>query len=443
MRLPRFFTPRTVVSAHCDLPCGVYDPAQARIEAESVKAICEKYQANTRPRVPHPGAASSRSSAPSWSSTTCGCCGPTTSSRRTSRSTRNLHQLFNEATKLAGAAGAKGSVDPAVGRPAARQDRRDRQDLLGDQAGLSVADVRDPAGTSRGRAGRRRDGARTRRVTSGRRSECHLTDGAARTRPCSAAPPALFCHVAVDAGDEPVGFALWFLNFSTWEGVHGIYLEDLYVRPAARGTGAGRALLAALAAICVERGYRRLEWWVLRLEPGARVLRRARRRADGRVGAVPARPATALRALAAPLAERRRCRPVQRDSAPVRAAPGGLRRRRVRARGFARDTASRSTPSPATTWSCWPCPPPAPTSACCAPRRPGLAARLQFTLDEIEDLRIAVDEACAMLLADRHRVRGAAVPFRGDRGRAHRRGERSDGRRRPGCRPSSPSPGRS
>src|ERR671937_1532465 len=49
MRLPRFLTPRTVVSAHCDLPCGVYYPAQARIEAESVKAIQEKYQANTDP----------------------------------------------------------------------------------------------------------------------------------------------------------------------------------------------------------------------------------------------------------------------------------------------------------------------------------------------------------------------------------------------------------
>ena len=49
MRLPNFLTPRTVVSAHCDLPCGVYDPAQARIEAESVKAIMEKYQANEDP----------------------------------------------------------------------------------------------------------------------------------------------------------------------------------------------------------------------------------------------------------------------------------------------------------------------------------------------------------------------------------------------------------
>src|SRR5581483_12413172 len=56
--------------------------------------------------------------------------------------------------------------------------------------------------------------------------------------------PAAFAHVAVDdASGEPVGFALWFLNFSTWRGVHGIYLEDLYVRPAARGGGHGRALL--------------------------------------------------------------------------------------------------------------------------------------------------------------------------------------------------------
>ena len=49
MRLPRMLTPRTVVRAHCDLPCGVYDPAQAKIEADSVKAICEKYQANSDP----------------------------------------------------------------------------------------------------------------------------------------------------------------------------------------------------------------------------------------------------------------------------------------------------------------------------------------------------------------------------------------------------------
>ena len=74
--------------------------------------------------------------------------------------------------------------------------------------------------------------------------------------------PALFGHVAVRDG-EVVGFALWFLNFSTWRGTHGIYLEDLYVRPAHRGSGLGRALLAELAAECVRRGYARLEWWVL------------------------------------------------------------------------------------------------------------------------------------------------------------------------------------
>jgi GNAT superfamily N-acetyltransferase len=78
--------------------------------------------------------------------------------------------------------------------------------------------------------------------------------------------PALFGHVAEHDG-EVVGMALWFLNFSTWEGEHGIYLEDLYVRPNARGTGAGRALLAALAATCVKRGYARLSWSVLDWNP--------------------------------------------------------------------------------------------------------------------------------------------------------------------------------
>ena len=77
-----------------------------------------------------------------------------------------------------------------------------------------------------------------------------------------AAQPAVYAHVAV-AGAEVVGFALWFLNFSTWVGRHGIYLEDLYVTPAMRGRGVGRALMRELAAICVRRGYGRLEWWVL------------------------------------------------------------------------------------------------------------------------------------------------------------------------------------
>jgi len=75
--------------------------------------------------------------------------------------------------------------------------------------------------------------------------------------------PAAFAHIAESADGEPVGFSLWFLNFSTWRGVHGIYLEDLYVRPQARGGGHGKALLGELARICVERGYERLEWSVL------------------------------------------------------------------------------------------------------------------------------------------------------------------------------------
>jgi GNAT superfamily N-acetyltransferase len=74
--------------------------------------------------------------------------------------------------------------------------------------------------------------------------------------------PAAYCHVAEHDG-QVGGFALWFLNFSTWLGVHGIYLEDLYVRPPLRGLGLGRALVETLAELCLERGYGRLEWWVL------------------------------------------------------------------------------------------------------------------------------------------------------------------------------------
>ncbi|MDF3142667.1 MULTISPECIES: GNAT family N-acetyltransferase [unclassified Streptomyces] len=76
--------------------------------------------------------------------------------------------------------------------------------------------------------------------------------------------PAAYAHIAADdATGETVGCAIWFLNFSTWRGVHGIYLEDLYVRPTARGAGHGKALLTELARLCVERGYERLEWSVL------------------------------------------------------------------------------------------------------------------------------------------------------------------------------------
>lgn len=76
--------------------------------------------------------------------------------------------------------------------------------------------------------------------------------------------PAVYALIAED--DETgaaVGFALWFRNFSTWLGRHGVYLEDLYVRPSHRGHGYGKALLQELARIAVERGYGRFEWWVL------------------------------------------------------------------------------------------------------------------------------------------------------------------------------------
>ena len=75
--------------------------------------------------------------------------------------------------------------------------------------------------------------------------------------------PALFGHVALGPDGRVVGTALWFLNFSTWRGTHGIYLEDLYVSPGHRGTGLGRELLRTLAAECVDRGFSRLEWAVL------------------------------------------------------------------------------------------------------------------------------------------------------------------------------------
>jgi GNAT superfamily N-acetyltransferase len=74
--------------------------------------------------------------------------------------------------------------------------------------------------------------------------------------------PAVSAHVAVVEG-EVAGFALWFVSFSTWLGRHGIYLEDLYVRPEHRGEGLGKALLVELARVCVERAYGRLEWSVL------------------------------------------------------------------------------------------------------------------------------------------------------------------------------------
>lgn len=74
--------------------------------------------------------------------------------------------------------------------------------------------------------------------------------------------PRAFCDIA-EADGTPVGFALWFYNYSTFRGRAGIYLEDLFVRPEARGLGAGKALLSRLAQRCVEADLGRLEWAVL------------------------------------------------------------------------------------------------------------------------------------------------------------------------------------
>jgi GNAT superfamily N-acetyltransferase len=74
--------------------------------------------------------------------------------------------------------------------------------------------------------------------------------------------PRLFCDIAEWNG-EVAGFAVWFINFSTFSGRSGIYLEDLFVRPALRGKGIGKALLSHLASECVANGWSRLQWSVL------------------------------------------------------------------------------------------------------------------------------------------------------------------------------------
>ena len=111
--LARLLPPKVTVHAHCDLPCGVYDPAQARIEAESVKAICEKYQANEDPafRTRALDINEERSELVKhhlWVLWTDYFKPPHFEKYP------QLHQLFNDATKLAGAGGTKGSTDVAV-----------------------------------------------------------------------------------------------------------------------------------------------------------------------------------------------------------------------------------------------------------------------------------------------------------------------------------------
>ena len=74
--------------------------------------------------------------------------------------------------------------------------------------------------------------------------------------------PKVFCDV-VEVDGDIAGMAIWFLNYSTWQGKHGIYLEDLFIKPEYRGRGYGKALLQHLARICDEQGYGRFQWWVL------------------------------------------------------------------------------------------------------------------------------------------------------------------------------------
>ena len=74
--------------------------------------------------------------------------------------------------------------------------------------------------------------------------------------------PKVFCEIA-ELDGRPVGFTLWFYTYSTFQGRHGIWLEDLFVDPAVRGKGIGKALLVNLARRCVAEGLGRFEWWVL------------------------------------------------------------------------------------------------------------------------------------------------------------------------------------
>lgn len=92
-------------------------------------------------------------------------------------------------------------------------------------------------------------------------SECEASEADVR-RDLFGETPRVFCDIAERDG-EPIGFALWFHNYSTFRGRHGIWLEDLFVVPEARGSGAGKALLRRLAERCVVQDLGRLEWAVL------------------------------------------------------------------------------------------------------------------------------------------------------------------------------------
>lgn len=106
--------------------------------------------------------------------------------------------------------------------------------------------------------------------------------------------PTVYGHVA-EVDGEIAAMALWFVNFSTWDGVAGIYLEDLFVRPQFRRRGLARALMAALASECLQRGYSRLSWAVLNWNADAITLY------DG-IGGEPQNEWTTYRLSGAPLA---------------------------------------------------------------------------------------------------------------------------------------------
>src|SRR5438552_1184919 len=111
--LARLFARTIEVSAHCDLPCGVYDPAQARIEAESIKMICQKAADSDDPDF-HTRALIIKEQRSELVKHHLWVLWTDYFKPPHFEKYPHLHQLFNEATKLAGASGAKGSVDPAV-----------------------------------------------------------------------------------------------------------------------------------------------------------------------------------------------------------------------------------------------------------------------------------------------------------------------------------------
>src|SRR4051794_31229444 len=124
--------------------------------------------------------------------------------------------------------------------------------------------------------------------------ECTVTESKMRTA-LFAEEPTAYAHIA-EVDGEPAACALWFKSFSTWDGVAGIYLEDLFVRPQFRRLGLARSLLAALAKECVDHDYTRLAWAVLNWNIPAISLYRA-------VGAQPQSEWTTYRVSGPELAE--------------------------------------------------------------------------------------------------------------------------------------------